>query len=194
MPGSWRVAPALLHPVPRPPRIACEPVDGGIEIRRRRSLGALFYLVLCCIAVGTLTVFWLRGELVSSPIDWNRVLLRSCDLALVLTLASLTLALCLNTTVVRIGRSELSVRHGPLWWPGSRSIDTRRIRQLFCEARVQGGRNSTVCHSLCAVLDDGSTQELLGTGNDAEEVQYLEQEIERALGLKERVGGELRRD
>lgn len=111
-------------------------------------------------------------------------------------LTSFTLASLVNTTTIGVGRGLLSIKHSPIWWPRNRVLSSDRIRQLFCKQRTHRDDDSTnTVYSLWALLSDGSTVKLLDSWKDADQVLYLEQEIERALGLRdEPVGGEMRRD
>lgn len=66
-------------------------------------------------------------------------------------------AYALNRTVFTVTDETLSVRHGPLPWPGSVTLDARTLRQLYVrhtdESRSRGTANA---NRLIAIHADGS--------------------------------------
>jgi len=55
------------------------------------------------------------------------------------------LVVLLNRSVLRAGRGELTVRNGPLPWPGNRTLATHELAQLFCvERRGARARSPTM--------------------------------------------------
>jgi hypothetical protein len=108
-------------------------------------------------------------------------------------------ALCglINRTRIEVHLRELRIKHGPLPWPGNRRLPVSSLKQLFSEERVSrsGNRNSTTRrYHLNAVLRDGRKVTLLDNLDEADQALYLEQEIERRLGIVDApVAGELPR-
>ncbi len=108
-----------------------------------------------------------------------------------------------NRTVIRAGET-LSIRHGPLPWPGNRRLPADQVRQLYVRRRSSYHYHrhhrrrgdvsyvdvdGPVVHTwfeLRAVLADGSSLTLLPAIEDEEEALYLERAIESALGLENR--------
>ena len=110
-----------------------------------------------------------------------------------------------NRTVICAG-GTLSIRHGPLPWPGNRRLPADQVRQLYVRRRTSyryrhrhhhHHRGRTTCvdvggpvvrtwFELRAVLADGSSLTLLPAIEDEEEALYLERAIESALGLENR--------
>lgn len=103
-----------------------------------------------------------------------------------------------NKTRITIDKRYLKVRHYPLpWWPAP-TLKLNTIRQLYvaCREGSEGEHNRTVkYYELMAVLVDGSRKRLLGKdrASSLEDYLYLEQALERALGVKPYpVAGEVR--
>ncbi len=110
----------------------------------------------------------------------------------------MALAGVVNKTVIRLGR-RLSIRHGPLPWPGNRTIDAARIRQLYVVRRERYRWHRIHDHrhdlhtlrepvlvtwfALRAVLDDGTSLTLIDRIDDEEEAAWLERAIEQRLGI-----------
>jgi hypothetical protein len=86
-----------------------------------------------------------------------------------------------NTTRIAIESGVLSVRHGPLPWPGNRVVAIASIAQLFCKEHV--GNKGARSYSVNALLTDGTTSKVLKGLTDAEQALYVEQIIEKRLGI-----------
>lgn len=54
-----------------------------------------------------------------------------------------TLALLLNRTVIALGGREVSVRHGPLWWPGARRVSLAGARRVWARSDTSRARRSS---------------------------------------------------
>lgn len=105
----------------------------------------------------------------------------------------LTVATFVNKTVIRAGPQEVSVLHGPLRWPGDAALARRDLQQLFCEEKISRTKNGTsITYKVWAVLRDRRVA--LASGLDTpEQALFIEQQVERRLGILDRpVPGELR--
>ncbi len=91
--------------------------------------------------------------------------------------------------VVRDGR--LRVTHGPVPWPGGRDLLARSIEQLYCDLH-EAGRNNPETYRVWAVLRGGKRVLLIGDLLLGTHALFLEQAVERTLGIVDRpVAGEL---
>ena len=105
-----------------------------------------------------------------------------------------------NKRRIRVDRARLQVTQGPLPWLGSRKLDASNIEQLFStehESRVKKGNDSDTRieirkhYRLSANTRDGARETILSGLGDPLQALWLEQEIERALGIGDkRVAGE----
>lgn len=101
-----------------------------------------------------------------------------------------------NTTTIRVGQGEISVAHGPLPWWGNIAYPSGDIAQLFTTEQVHYGKRGSVSftYSVEFVQRNGARQTLASGLTDAAQALFIEQEIERCLGIQDvPVGGELRR-
>jgi hypothetical protein len=92
----------------------------------------------------------------------------------------------LNRTVVEVSDLILTIRHGPLPWWGNRELPRSQIEQLFCE-RTWARTNQNQCgpqYQLYATMGEGKKLRLLGGFRYLGEARFLEQQIERRLGIK----------
>lgn len=96
-------------------------------------------------------------------------------------------SLLLNQTRVDISHHEVSVRHGPLPWWGSKTVSTSEINQLYTRETISRGRNSRRATYEVHMIDQKNTHKKLITGlESAEFAFYVEQEIEDHLGIQDR--------
>ena len=126
---------------------------------------------------------------------WFRALFATGHAAIGLGLTYGTIAGFVNRTLIRISPSQLTVGHGPLPWWGNKQLDATGIAQVYCKERVSRGRNGTsITYAVHAALRDGADAKLVDALDSPEQALYLEQEIERFLGIKDvPVRGELAR-
>jgi hypothetical protein len=182
--------------VPMPPRFAVERRPGGVEIRRRWFRPSCWILLLFCLVWDGFLVVWYAGAFGSDgSFSWCFVLFPVLHVAAGICVTWFTLASLCNTTVLRVDRGTLTIRHGPIWWPGDGTYAQQDLTQLFAKRHLRSSqRGSSATYSLWAVLADGTTRKLLGILPEPEHVLWLEQQLERALGIEdEAVDGEMTR-
>src|SRR5262249_12041304 len=103
------------------------------------------------------------------------------------------LAGLVNHTRVTVGDGVVDVRLGPLPWWGSKRLPAGDIRQVFCdEVRTRTRSGVNVTYHVNVVTPQGEKHRLVPGLATSDVALYLEQEIERALGITDRkVPGEL---
>jgi len=100
----------------------------------------------------------------------------------------------LNSARLTANGYALTLRHGPLPAPGGRTIPTSDIEQLFCTRRVSwiASRVGATTYCVHVTRKDGVTLKLLSGLSDSDQALFIEQEIEKRLGIEDRrVRGEL---
>jgi hypothetical protein len=101
------------------------------------------------------------------------------------------LAGLLNTTTITADPQELTVRHRPIPWSGNLKYPAGQIRQLYVK-REKAEVNGSKTFGLYALLHDRKQVKLLSGLLEASQGQFIEQEIERHLGIApEAVKGEI---
>ena len=95
-----------------------------------------------------------------------------------------TLAGFLNRTTLTVWQGTLSIRHHPLPWIGIKRLAKSEIRQLYCDQRF--GEHRVPAYHLSVLRKDGRKFWLLRDLVSAELTRFLEQEIEKALGIEDR--------
>lgn len=106
-----------------------------------------------------------------------------------------------NIHRIRVDGARLQVTQGPLPWPGTRKLNASDVEQLYAtehKSRVETGNKShntrnrvTKHYRLSANMRGSGRVTILSGLNDPHQALWLEQEIERLLGIgDERVAGE----
>lgn len=105
-----------------------------------------------------------------------------------------TLASFLNTTAIEVTFDRLTVRHGPLPWLGNLDLPTLEVAQLYCKQKTHRGKNSvSYTYEVHAQLSSGDDKKLMSGLHDASQALYIEQEMERRMGIQNRrVAGDYR--
>lgn len=186
-------AQAARAPAPRPASVQVEEGMGAVTFRMRWfSFKYLFFAFFCVVWNGFLVFWYFLAFQDGLPLVVKVFPLLHVAAGVWLTYS--TLAGFLNTTVLRLDRGELSVRHGPLPWPGTQRLPVHSLSQLYCEEKVTRTRNGpSHSYGLSAVLTTGEKRKLLGGLDSADVPRYFEHALEERMGIQDRpVAGALR--
>ncbi len=203
MPGQRVNPPAVPDPgafrsrssVPQPPGLNFEERASGVLLTRRWFTAAVIFMIPFCLVWDGFLVFWYtlafreNGPLVMKLFPMLHV-------AVGVGLTYFTIASIFNTTRVSTENGRLRVHHGPLPWKGSLELEGSDVEQLYCQQNLQAGKNGArYRHEVWAVLRDGKSRKLLGgTDLTLEQALFIEQRLERALGIEDKpVPGEVMR-
>ena len=106
-----------------------------------------------------------------------------------------TVASMINKTYLSIERGELIITHGPLPWFGYRRIPGIMMDQIYAKSHVTHGKNGPhTDYQLWHFNNTGRHEKLHANNLTMDQVHYFEQQIELALGIKDRaIPGELPR-
>ncbi len=180
-------------PVPMPQKFSVINTEDELQISYR-------WFSLAYIPLLLFTVFW-DGFLVV----WYGIALTTGAYAMALfatlhTLVGIGLAyyvLCgvLNSTTIWVKMDTLGIVHAPLPWGGNKEIPATEIEQIYCKERLSRSNNSvSYRYDVYAKMSDGTRKKLLSGLDSAEQALYIEQTLEKYLGIKDRpVAGELPR-
>lgn len=189
--GSLAPAPPL--PVPLPERLTVYTAGGGLRIERRWYAWTAIFLTAFCVMWFGFLGFWYVMAFGTG--QTALMLLPLLHVAAGLYLAYFTAAMFVNTSEIVVANGILTVRHGPLPWFGNREIPTDSLEQLYCQEHISRSRNgTTVTYSVRARGRDGRLVKLVTGLPQRDQAMYIEQEVERHLGIADRpVSGQVRR-
>ena len=192
-------------PAPMPEKVTREVLPSGLRLTYRWFSPAAWFLALFCLFWDGFLVFWYAGA--TTGVDWSKgldavagpqlmfLLFPLIHVAVGVGLTYFTVCSFVNRTVIDVSPREISVRIGPLPWRGNRSVAPMQIAQIYREEIVRQTKNGqSITYELSAVLKDGKKLKLLSGLHGADQALYLEQEIERHLGIRDQaVAGEMRK-
>lgn len=182
-------------PAPMPKAITVtEELNGDLVIRRRWwTLASIFLIFFACVW-NAFMVFFVSGAISSGAPPFMFVLM-SGHAAVGFGVGYFAIASVVNTTVIRVGFENITVRHQPLPWIGRRTIASHEIDQLWAEERVSHSQNGhQVRYRVNARTHDGRSLRLLSGLVESDQALFIEQAIEKRLGIRdEAVAGEIHR-
>lgn len=185
-------APAKVD-VPLPARFTLERAGADISIRWKWMTPAVWIQVGVAIPWFGLLCLML-SELFAGSSPLMATILMSPFLALGITGSYSLTCMLVNRTSVGVSGGQLTVSHRPLLWPGNRVMPKSDIQQLYCREKFHDKHRRTVTYQVLLTRRDGTTIKLLGGLEELDQALFIEQELERALGITDRsIRGELKR-
>ena len=173
-----------LVPVNPPPRglpigTSIEVVDNELIITHRKlrltHIG-LSIVVFPLLFFGLFFSDLATAEFLFNPLTW-----------MVFGLAYYALTGYVNRTVVYVNPKLLRVRHGPLLPRRNSQIKVKDIKQLYVKQHVQRTKKgSTTTYQLYVTNRNGQKTELASGLDSPEQALFLEQEVERYLGIEDK--------
>ncbi len=101
-----------------------------------------------------------------------------------------------NSTHIRIDQGQLTTWSEPLPWFGqSRTLPAGEITQIYCKEHISRTKNGHhYSYEVYMTLRSGQNEKLLGGFNNAEAALFIEQTLEKQLGIQDQaMPGELHR-
>jgi hypothetical protein len=88
----------------------------------------------------------------------------------------------------------VTVRHYPVPWAGNTSISSVEISQLYAKEKAnRSSDGGSTSFEVRAILRDGRNVKLVGGLTSSEQALFIEQAVEKCLGIKDAVvKGEIR--
>jgi len=175
-------------PLPRPDSVQVR--DDGLELVITRKwavmngVGTLFFGVFWTgITSGIFLIpDMLREGAVAAP-SWFGILFLTVGVFMI----GGGLYNIVNSTTYRISRDKLTVEHHPLPWPGAvyplEGVEQLFVKQHIRTTRSRNGTSTTITYSLNKVMGDGRLV-TIQDNMQPDAALYIEQEIERVLGLE----------
>lgn len=160
--------------------------DGTIEIERRwLDNFALFYSIAVFV-IDCILFVW--PSILASP-DMQHAETYVVFFAHLVASIGLTygmIALWVNSTCIRVGKSGITVRHGPLPWFSGDSIDAADIKALTIRHRhLEINEKDHFLYTIYAEMGSRDEQKISGSFTMAEQADYVAEEIRNTLGLND---------
>lgn len=177
---------------PLPSRFKVDESDGMTRITWRWFSFIHAFLIFFCIAWDSFLVVW-YGIALKADAPLIAIIFPIAHVAAGVGLTYYTLTGLVNRTAIEVSRNHLSIRHGPLPWFGNHELPGRQLTQLFGEEVSSTNKGTTTySYNLCALDREGKKIKLISSLPDKDQVLYLEQSLERRMGIEDApVDGEI---
>ena len=164
----------------------------GLSISYRWFSPSYIFLAFFCLFWDGFLVFWYSVAFAQDA-PWLMFVFPLLHLGVGVGLTYTALAGFYNSTSVRAGQGKLTIQHGPLPWPGNKTVPSTDIIQLYAEQRMVHSRNGThPRYQLSAITRDNRKLRLIANMDEPDTVRFLERKIEEYLGIENRpVEGEM---
>ena len=177
------------------------PMPKGFTVKR--SKGELIitrdWFSMTVIGITFFSLFWNGfmavwfGVTISQRI-WIMAAVGSVHALIGLAVAYGVFAGWLNETVIKVNSRSLEVKSGPVPVPGNKRLKTMDIKQLYSKENGSRGNSKSSNYEVHAVTYDKKDEIVVEGLTDSTQALYIEQQIEHALGIKDRsIRGELER-
>jgi hypothetical protein len=175
-----------------PDKLQIQDFGDELTISYRWFHWSVLFLIPFCIAWNAFLVGWyaLAGQMQGMPGAMRIVFLvfPIGHVAVGLGLIYAVLTMLFNRTTIRVRHGELGIRHGPIFFPGNRTVSIDDLDQLYCrhETRRTSKGGSQTTHSLHARLKNGTAVKLLSHTADEDVLRAVEHLIEQHLGIEDK--------
>ncbi|MDQ8185386.1 hypothetical protein [Pelagicoccus sp. SDUM812002] len=168
-----------------PKNIELVPDGEALVIRRTWRSGPSYFLIAFSLFWDLFIVVWFTAAIREE--EWGTLAFGMIHLLFGLGISYLTLAYFLNKTDIRIDTNNLTISHAPIPWSGTYVQANSEIDQLHSKERVHQRNNmKTYYYDLVSRDKSGTDKKLLIGLTDKNQALYLEKEIEKTLGIKNR--------
>jgi hypothetical protein len=181
-------------PTPMPSNVTVNDHGTGLTLNYRWYSPKFIFLIFFCIFWDGFLFVW-YGQALSTNAPLMMILFPLLHVGVGVGLTYYTVAGFLNRTVVEVSHEGLRIYYTPLPWFGNKTIPVSDLAQLYREEVVSRGNRSTrVTYQLSAVSKESKKIKLLGGIETTDVALFLEQEIEKWLGIKDvKVAGEMQK-
>jgi len=179
--------------VASPKGIDLQTTMDGLEIVRRWYSPKILFLVLFCLFCDGFMVVWF-GIAISKQ-QWAMAAFGTLHGLVGVGLTYFVVCGFINRTHIQISFQNISIKHQPMPWFRTKTVPLADIQQVFSKRKVHQNKNGRSYSYEVHYLDqvDKENKLLPGLANP-EQALYIEQEIEKTLGIHDAVvEGELPR-
>ncbi len=165
----------------------------GLRIVRRWFGPKFLFLIVFCAFWDGFMLFWFSIAIAQK--QWAMAAFGTIHGLVGVGLTYYLIAGLVNSTTITVLNGLVKIVHGPIRVPGNREIKADALRQLYTKRIVHHSKNGTsTSYELRAMTADERDEKLLGGLEKQEQGLYIEQEIEKFLGITDRpIRGEVER-
>lgn len=179
--------------IPMPKDFSVGHEQGGLVITRRWFGPQIIALLVFCIFWDGFMIVWYTIAITQKI--WPMAAFGSLHALVGIVLTYSVIAGFLNRTIITIAPGVLKIRHLPLPAPGAKDVPSAEISQLYTKETVSHSRSGvSVSYAVHMKTYDHKDRALISGLTDKEHALYIEQQVERYLGIADTaVSGEISR-
>jgi len=176
-----------------PKNVEVNYIENGMQIVRRWFSPVIIALTLFCCFWDGFMIVWFTIAIREG--QWMMAAFGSIHGIIGVCLTYFVICGYVNRTYITISYDALSVVHKPLPAPGQKTVKRSDLKQLYSKEKVHHGRNGTsYSYDVMAITHSEETIKILSGLSASEQALFIEQEIEKYIGIRdEAVRGEIRR-
>jgi hypothetical protein len=98
-----------------------------------------------------------------------------------------------NVSTIFVSKDTLEISHKPIPWLGNKRLKSAELKQIYVKEKIKRNNNNTsVTYEVRAILLNGKSIKIISGLPNSEQALYVEQEIERYIGIEDvKVKGEV---
>jgi len=170
--------------IPMPKGVDVKYNHGGLVITRKWFTPAIFALLFFCVFWDGFMIVWYTIAIMKQ--QWAMAAFGTIHAMVGIGLTYFTVCGFVNRTEITVTHGKIAIVHLPLPVPGSKESNSAEISQLYSERSVSHSRNGTsISYRLRAQTIHGKDLKLIENLPQQEHALYLEQQIERYLGISD---------
>lgn len=167
-----------------PKNFKVEYVNGGLRITRRWVGGAVFGLLVFCVFWDGFMIVWYTVAIMQK--QWGMAAFGTIHALIGVGITYGVICEFVNRTEILITQGKIQIQHVPLPTFKAKEFDIGQIAQLYTKQEISQGRNSTsIRYDVRMKTRDGKDQKLITNLSEQEHGLYIEQQIERYLGISD---------
>lgn len=183
--------------VPMPTAFSVEDLGNELKIVRKWSRGIAVFFVVFAVFWNSIVAVFVGAALSGAEFKDSRTgepagnfiwLFLTPFILVGAGMGWAALSLLLNRTFIEVRDGVLSVRHGPIPWPGAKRLETADVDQLYCVEYVAYQQNKRPVYriALHALTKAGDRVKVVTGLDGMEQGVYLEQLLEKHLRIEDR--------
>lgn len=154
-------------------------------IQRRWFRWQFAWVAVVCLGFDA-SLLYSAGEVLGSGRAGEMLFTFLLSVTFVAGVNYVVLAELFNRTTIRVADGWLTIRHGPVPWPGAVDVAVSDLRQLYLRRHYRGSkRGESHTWEVHAETTDEASVELVRRLRDPAQAEYLEWAIEEHLGIED---------
>lgn len=155
----------------------------GLKITRKWFNLTTIFLTFFCLFWDGFMVMWFSISISTGA--YEMAAFGSIHAIVGICLTYWCIASYVNNTTITASSYLIKIQHAPLPFPGSKEYNIAQLEQVYTKERVVRGKNGTSYYYDLYIIDGNKHTKVLPNLTSKEQALYIEQEIEKYLGIED---------